>query len=127
MGRNLYVGNLPWSATSNDLQRLFSGVGICRSARILRNRETGHSRGFGFVEMASGGEADAAIRRFNGYDFRGRALRVMEARDWRDAHVPRGVVTIDTRSRLRTSPHGLTPARARRELGRARYRDRGIA
>lgn len=76
----LYVGNLPFSATDDQLQELFSQKGQVTSASILIDRETGRSRGFGFVEMANAEEGNAAIEAFNGYSLNGRPLVVNEAR-----------------------------------------------
>lgn len=76
----LYVGNLSFRVTSNDLFEYFSKVGTVASARIVTDRETGRSRGFGFVEMASKEEALAAIARLNGQEYEGRHIIVNEAR-----------------------------------------------
>ena len=75
--KKLYVGNLAWGVTDDDLQSLFSEHGSVASAAVITDRETGRSRGFGFVEMEDGG--DAAIEALNGQDMQGRALRVNEA------------------------------------------------
>ena len=75
--KKLYVGNLAWAVTDEDLQSLFSEHGSVASAVVITDRETGRSRGFGFVEMDDGG--DAAIEALNGQDFKGRPLRVNEA------------------------------------------------
>ncbi len=80
MGKKLYVGNLPFSATDQLLLDTFSEVGQVESAKVIFDRETGRSKGFGFVEMASDAEATAAIDRFNGSDFAGRPLTVNEAK-----------------------------------------------
>ena len=80
MGSKLYVGNLPFSANSSDLDGLFAGYGQVRSAQVITDRDTGRSKGFGFVEMSSDSEAQAAISALNGADFQGRALTVNEAR-----------------------------------------------
>ncbi|MBE0608738.1 MAG: RNA-binding protein [Dehalococcoidia bacterium] len=77
---NIYVGNLSYDATDNDLQTAFSAFGNVRSAQVVKDRETGRSRGFGFVEMDDQGEAEAAIRSLNGTDLRGRALTVNQAK-----------------------------------------------
>ncbi len=77
---NIYVGNLPFSTTDNELRDLFSQAGGVISARIITDRETGRSRGFGFVEMGSNSEAEEAIRRFHGFAMGGRNLTVNEAR-----------------------------------------------
>lgn len=78
MSKNLYVGNLSFSCTADDLRELFGQHGSVTSAQVVSDRETGRSRGFGFVEMADGGEA--AISALNGTDFQGRSLTVNEAR-----------------------------------------------
>ena len=75
--KKLYVGNLAWGVTDNDLQQLFSDYGSVASAVVISDRETGRSRGFGFVEMENG--ADEAMNALNGQDFQGRPLRVNEA------------------------------------------------
>ena len=75
--KKLYVGNLAWAVTDEDLQTLFSEHGSVASASVITDRETGRSRGFGFVEIEDG--AEAAIEALNGLDFKGRALRVNEA------------------------------------------------
>ena len=76
---NIYVGNLPFSSTSDDLERLFSEHGQVDSASVIMDRDTGRSRGFGFVEMANNDEARKAIQELDGHDFDGRRLRVNEA------------------------------------------------
>ena len=80
MGRKLYVGNLGYSVTDADLQQLFSPHGSITSAQIITDRDTGRSKGFGFVEMGSDSEAQAAIAGLNGKDHDGRALTVNEAK-----------------------------------------------
>lgn len=80
MGQRLYVGNLSYNVSSSDLQQLFSSHGTVSSANVVTDRETGQSKGFGFVEMGSQEEADAAIAALNGADHGGRALKVNEAR-----------------------------------------------
>jgi cold-inducible RNA-binding protein len=80
MGTRIFVGNLPFDATDSDLQDLFGQAGAVTSASILQDRETGRSRGFGFVEMANQPDTTKAISMFNGKDFKGRALTVNEAR-----------------------------------------------
>lgn len=76
----LYVGNLTFQTSSDDLQQLFAQIGTVESASVVEDRETGRSRGFGFVEMSSKEEGDAAIAQFNGKDFNGRNLTVNEAK-----------------------------------------------
>lgn len=80
MGNKIYVGNLPFSATSDSLNEMFSKFGTVDSAKIVMDRDTGRSKGFGFVEMSSGDEAAAAIEKLNGQDMGGRSLVVNEAR-----------------------------------------------
>ena len=75
--KNLYVGNLAWGVTDEDLRNLFAEYGAVASAVVITDRETGRSRGFGFVEMEDG--ADNAIEALNGQDHQGRPLRVNEA------------------------------------------------
>ncbi|MFN2482380.1 MAG: RNA recognition motif domain-containing protein [Pyrinomonadaceae bacterium] len=80
MATRLYVGNLSFRATAEELQELFSQAGEVSAANVVTDRETGCSRGFGFVEMADDAGAQAAIEQFNGKDFQGRNLTVNEAR-----------------------------------------------
>ncbi len=80
MGKKLYVGNLPYSVTGSDLERMFSAHGAVQSAQVIMDRDTGRSKGFGFVEMANDSEAAAAITALNGMKQDGRALVVNEAR-----------------------------------------------
>lgn len=80
MGKNLYVGNLSYSVNDADLAALFAVYGKVDSARVISDRETGRSKGFGFVEMSNDNEAEAAIAALNGQDNNGRALTVNEAR-----------------------------------------------
>jgi RNA recognition motif-containing protein len=76
----LYVGNLSFQTSSDDLQQLFAQAGTVESASVVEDRETGRSRGFGFVEMASKEEGQKAIEQFNGKEVNGRSLTVNEAR-----------------------------------------------
>ena len=80
MGKKLYVGNLPYSVADSDLQRLFEAHGSVVSAQVIMDRDTGRSKGFGFVEMGSDAEAQAAIADMNGKEVDGRSLTVNEAR-----------------------------------------------
>ena len=80
MGKKLYVGNLNYQTTDQDLSDLFSQCGTVDSARIITDRDSGRSKGFGFVEMSSDEEASTAIEKFNGQEYGGRALTVNEAR-----------------------------------------------
>ncbi|MBN1942956.1 MAG: RNA-binding protein [Phycisphaerae bacterium] len=81
MGRmNIYVGNLPYNTTDSDLEQAFAAHGAVDRAKVVIDRNTGRSRGFGFVEMANDDEGRAAIEAMNGKDMGGRALNVNEAR-----------------------------------------------
>lgn len=88
MGNKLYVGNLPYTFRDDDLQRLFSAHGTVSSAKVMMERDTGRSKGFGFVEMGSDAEAQAAISATHGQQQGGRALVVNEARPM-EARPPR--------------------------------------
>src|ERR1051325_1910259 len=81
MGKKLYVGNLAFGVTDQDLQTLFAQAGVCESTAVITDRDTGQSRGFGFVEMGSNGDAQKAIQQFDGQDLKGRGLKVNEARE----------------------------------------------
>lgn len=80
MAKKLYVGNLPYSASDESLHSKFSEFGEVLSAKIIMDRETNRSKGFGFVEMSDDSAADQAIEKLNGSDFNGRAMNVSEAR-----------------------------------------------
>src|SRR5437868_5290948 len=80
MGKRLYVGNLTYGTTDEVLRQLFEAHGTVTSAQVIMDRDTGRSKGFGFVEMASDQEAQAAIAALNGQQVEGRALTVNEAR-----------------------------------------------
>ena len=80
MGKKLYVGNLPYSADQKALEETFSQCGTVDSANVIMDRDTGKSRGFGFVEMSSDSEAQKAIEELNGFNMDGRELRVNEAK-----------------------------------------------
>lgn len=80
--KKIYVGNLPWSTTESDLRELFQSFGTVHSAAVITDRETGRSRGFGFVELDQDA-ADKAIRELDGRDHGGRTLRVNEAQERR--------------------------------------------
>ena len=80
MGRKLYVGNLPYTASEQDLQDLFAQAGAVDSVNVMRDMATGRARGFAFVEMGSDADAQKAIDQFNNTDFGGRNLTVNEAR-----------------------------------------------
>ena len=80
MGKKLYVGNLSYSVTDSELEQMFAAHGTVESAQVIMDRDTGRSKGFGFVEMGSDQEAQAAIQAMNGKEVEGRALTVNEAR-----------------------------------------------
>ena len=84
MAKKLYVGNLSYSVDSSELEQLFGQHGQVLSAQIINDRDTGRSKGFGFVEMANDQEADAAVAALNGQQHNGRALTVNEARPRED-------------------------------------------
>ncbi len=84
MAMKLYVGNLSFQTSSEDLQQLFAQAGTVESASVVEDRDTGRSRGFGFVEMASKEDGEKAIEQFNGTDLNGRNLTVNEARPRED-------------------------------------------
>ena len=77
----MYVGNLPWTTTNSDLEGLFAAYGTVRAAEVIMDRETGRSRGFGFVEMEGQDAAQQAMQALNGSQFQGRNLTVNEARE----------------------------------------------
>lgn len=81
---NIYVGNLPREATEDDLRQAFEAFGQVTSVKIITDKFTGYSRGFGFVEMAESPEAQAAINGLDGTDLKGRSMKVNEARPRRD-------------------------------------------
>jgi RNA recognition motif-containing protein len=80
MAKNIYVGNLPWTATQDDLYQIFAQYGTVSKTQIISDRETGRSRGFGFVEMPDDAEADNAIQTLNNSPYNGRPLTVNEAK-----------------------------------------------
>ena len=88
MGNKLYVGNLPYTVRDEDLQQSFGQFGAVTSAKVMMERDTGRSKGFGFVEMASDAEAQAAINGMNGQPLGGRSITVNEARPM-EARPPR--------------------------------------
>jgi RNA recognition motif-containing protein len=81
MGRKLYVGNLGFDVTNQELQDEFGAVGAVESVAVITERETGRSRGFAFVEMATNADAQKAIQDLNGREIKGRAIRVSEAQE----------------------------------------------
>ena len=90
MGKKLYVGNLGYSVKDADLSQMFAALGTVESATVITDRDTGQSKGFGFVEMSSDTEAQAAIAALNGKDNDGRPLTVSEARPRPDSGRGRG-------------------------------------
>ena len=86
MGRKLYVGNLPFSVTEQDLSDKFAAYGTVKSVKLITDRDTGRTRGFGFIEMASDADAHAAIDGLNGSDYEGRPMKVNEARTLRKVY-----------------------------------------
>lgn len=80
MGRRLYVGNLPYTAAEHDLTEKFAEHGTVESCKLITDRDTGRSKGFGFIEMASDAEAQAAIDNLNGEAYDGRPMKVNEAK-----------------------------------------------
>ena len=90
MGKKLYVGNLAYSVTDGGLEQMFAGHGDVQSAQVIMDRDTGRSKGFGFVEMGSAQEAQAAITALNGQQVDGRSLTVNEAKPREDRGGGRG-------------------------------------
>jgi RNA recognition motif-containing protein len=86
----LYVGNLSYDTNENDLRELFAPYGEPESVKVITDRDTGRSKGFGFVELANAGQANAAISALNGKEFGGRSLTVSEARPRNEASGNRG-------------------------------------
>lgn len=85
MAKKLYVGNLSYEVTDADLSQLFGQCGQVTGAKVIKDKDTGRSKGFGFVEMADDEEADHAIQRMKGHDLKGRPIMVDEAKE-RDSH-----------------------------------------
>jgi cold-inducible RNA-binding protein len=90
MGKKLYVGNLTYGVTDSDLEQMFAPHGTVQSAQVIMDRDTGRSKGFGFVEMGSDQEAQAAIAALNGKEVEGRQLTVNEAKPREDRGGGRG-------------------------------------
>ena len=86
VGKKLYIGNLPDSATEQDLSDKFAAYGTVKSVKLITDRDTGRNRGFGFIEMASKAAAQAAIDSLNGTDYKGRPMTVNEARTLRNVY-----------------------------------------
>lgn len=84
MAKKLFIGSLPWSVDDAKLKEIFSQAGTVASAQVVMDRQTGRSRGFGFVEMSTDEEADAAVKNLNGADVDGRKIVVNEARPRED-------------------------------------------
>jgi len=89
MSKNIYVGNLPYASTEGELRELFEQFGQVNSAKIIMDRQSGRSKGFGFVEMEDGAQADEAIQSLNGSEFGGRRIVVSEARPRQRRQRPR--------------------------------------
>ena len=98
MGRKLFVGNLSFETTDDDLRAVFSKAGACESAAVIKDRTTGRSRGFGFVEMGSDEDAQRSITTLNGTELGGRNINVSEARERSEVRGPRP-----------GGPHGFGP------------------
>lgn len=90
MSAKLFIGNLSNDTSSNELSTLFSAVGVVESCQLITDRDSGRSKGFGFIEMDSKEAADAAKERFNGHDLHGRALKVNDAKPKNDYKNPAG-------------------------------------
>ena len=88
MSKNLYIGNLSYGVTEEDLKKNFGEIGECIAANIVRDKYSGNSRGFGFVEMANEEEAQEAIRRLNGAELSGRKIIVQEAKPRKERRKP---------------------------------------
>ena len=95
MSTKLYVGSLPYSTTEQQLSELFSQHGTVQSAKVISDRYTGRSRGFGFVEMSTAEEAQKAIAAFNGFALDGRTLVVNEARPKKSVHMAAGAARVE--------------------------------
>jgi RNA recognition motif-containing protein len=81
---NIYVGNLAFTVTDSELEKLFSSCGTVSRAQVITDRDTGRSKGFGFVEMANSSEAQAAITKLDGYELGGRSIKVNQAKPRED-------------------------------------------
>ena len=100
---NIYVGNLSYGVTEEDLKQAFEGFGQVETVKIIKDRYSGESKGFGFVEMPAKGEAESAINDLNGKDLKGRALNVSEARPRTQDHRGGGRPSGDRRDGRRRS------------------------
>ena len=112
MGSKLYVGNLSYNITSSDLEQLCSPHGTVQSAEVIADRDTGRSKGFGFVQMGSDQEAQAAIGALNGKEHDGRSLTVNEAKP-RENRAPRGGGSGDGGGSRGRGGHDYAPGRSR--------------
>ncbi len=123
MGKKLFVGNLSFETTDEDLKQAFSNAGTCESASVIKDRLSGRSRGFGFVEMASDEETQQAIAELNGRELRGRTISVSEARERSESRGPRpfGDARGFGRDRPPSGPRFRKPGGSRRGA-RARKR-----
>ena len=121
MGKKLYVGNLAYSVGDGDLQRLFEAHGSVVSAQVIMDRDTGRSKGFGFVEMGSDAEAQAAIAAMNGTEVEGRPLTVNEARPKPEGGGGAAAAAGGGRRRRRRRPGRLRRRRERRRRRRWRW------
>lgn len=119
MGTKLYVGNMSYGINKNDLEQMFSAHGTVTSAQVITDRETQRSKGFGFVEMASDQEAQAAIAALNGKSVDGRALTVNEARPQEPRSGGFGGARRGSAERGRGGPRG--PGRGSPGTGGSRY------
>ena len=124
MGHRLFVGNLSFETSDGDLKEAFSKAGACETAQVVKDRMTGKSRGFGFVEMGSAEDAQRAVTTLNGTELRGRSISVSEARERSSgprAPRPGGSGGFDYRSAPAPAPHFRKDGGSRRGL-RARKR-----
>jgi RNA recognition motif-containing protein len=125
---NIYVGNLPFKVTEADLNQLFAPFGTVAKASIITDRETGRSRGFGFVEMPDHAQGQAAVEALNGKDFGGRYLTVNVARP-RDQHAPpstsSGPASPGNRPRPASAPSGA-PGVPGAQQGSSGYKNRAV-
>ena len=112
MGSKLYVGNLSYNTTSSDLEQMCSPHGTVQSAEVIADRDTGRSKGFGFVQMGSDQEAQAAIGALNGKEHDGRSLTVNEAKP-RENRAPRGGGSGDGGGSRGRGGHDYAPGRSR--------------
>jgi cold-inducible RNA-binding protein len=123
MDNKLYVGNLPYNITEQELQALFGESGSVASVAIIKDRHSGQSKGFGFVEMSSQVEAEDAIQRFNGYDLGGRQLKVSIARPREEKGPRRGGGQNQGRGGFDQRRGGRQGGDRRRSSGGGRERD----